>query len=80
MATDNHRLIIGQFTAESISGCLEGKDGKGGINDTDGEGSTPVLLRTSPEAAGSTAQAEVHASTQGWTLRQHTAHRKHNRL
>ena len=52
MATDSRRLNIGLFIAVSLSGCLEGKDGKDGINGTDGTGSTPVLLSTSPEAAG----------------------------
>lgn len=52
MATDIRRLIIGLFIAASLSGCLEGKDGKDGVNGTDGAGSTPVLLSTSPEAAG----------------------------
>jgi hypothetical protein len=52
MATDSRRLIIGLFIAVSLSGCLEGKDGKDGINGTDGAGSTPVLLSTSPELAG----------------------------
>lgn len=52
MAINSSRLMAGLLIAISLSGCLEGEDGKDGINGTDGAGSTPVLLNTSMEGPG----------------------------
>jgi hypothetical protein len=65
------RLMTSLALVLSLSGCLEGSDGKNGVNGSagnDGRDASPVLLNTSSEPAGANCPSGGHKVASGLDL------------